>query len=243
MKLMSDMAAAERWTRWQPEEFGVTETILSTGPREEEIIPLTSLVPEVPPPLPEPAVAIPAPLAEEEKHQAWQDGYQQGMERGEMIGHQRGVEEGLQQSRKTTARETEDLRQQLSGLAAGFAQSLSLFDGMVTGRLLQLALQIAWQLCGENVAGDTRRLTGNIRHLLDQDPLFSGTPCLRVHPQDLDVAQLAFGEQISEHGWQLVADAGLMPGDCRLQGEEGELDSSLSARWLALCQQAQSGAY
>lgn len=247
MKLMSDIPAAELWKNWQPEEFDLSGDIISAAPAHPDSGQSSGPVPdgatENAQQIPQPAPQLAAPLAEEEKQQAWQEGYQQGMARGEMLGHQRGTEEGLQRARQESVQKTEEMQQQLSSLAAGFARSLAMFDGMITGRLLQLALQIAWQICGENVVSDTRLLTGNIRHLLEQDPLFSGTPCLRVHPQDLDVAQQVFGAQISEHGWQLVADAALAPGDCRLQGDEGELDSSLSTRWLALCQRAQSGAY
>ncbi|GAA0516215.1 hypothetical protein GCM10009414_27160 [Tatumella terrea] len=247
MKLMSDIPAAELWKNWQPEEFDLTGEIITASLPQPDIAQPPAPAPEGEAPprhsAPPPSAPCPVSLTEEEKQQAWQEGYQQGMARGEMLGHQRGIDEALQQARQESAQKTEEMQQQLSGLAAGFSRSLAMFDGMVTGRLLQLALQIAWQICGDNVACDTRLLTENIRQLLAQDPLFSGTPFLRVHPQDLDVAQQVFGTQISEHGWQLVADATLRPGDCRLQGEDGELDSSLSTRWLALCQRAQSGAY
>ncbi|MBS0856704.1 MULTISPECIES: FliH/SctL family protein [unclassified Tatumella] len=241
MKPTSELPENMHWRKWQPEHFELPapvaaepETLSAAEPDTAEVInsaPLTT------------SCAPAEPLPEQQRQQIWQQGYQQGFTAGETSGHQAGYLEGkLAAGQLPPPPQPAPEQQQIRQLAESFAHSLQIIDAVITSRLLQLALQIALQITGDAVKCDSQRVARQISRLLEQDPLFSGTPQLRVHPQDLPLAEKIFAEQIAARGWKLAGDTALQPGDCLLQGEEGQLNCSISDRWLALCQRAQTGA-
>ena len=244
MKPTSELQQTEHWQKWQPQQF-------SAGYSQQpvEILPTP---PEPCPPSETQLVAEPVLLSQsmhnealqqQERQQCWQEGYQQGLSQGEQHGRTAGFQEG-QQAAVSQSAEQQRVQQQLVGqLAENFDRSLQILDGVITGRILQLALQIALQLCGEAIKCDNHQLAEQIRCLLVDDPIFTGTPRIRVHPQDLPLAEQLFAAQVNNQGWKVEADPHLHPGDCLLQGEEGELDCGMSGRWLELCQRAQTGVY
>ncbi len=242
MKPTFESETAEHWQKWQPQHFDAAEN-------QADCPSLPVLVAPEPLPDAENQQADPVTLSEtlkvrEQEHQRiWQEGYQQGVTHGEQSGHDAGYQAGLQAGQQQSAEQQHQQQQQVCRLADNFAHSLEVLDGVITSRILQLALQIALQISGEAARCDSHQLTDQIRGLLQQDPLFTGTPRLRVHPQDLPLAEQLFAEQLDARGWKAEADPLLNPGDCLLQGEEGELDCSISTRWLELCQRAKAGDY
>ena len=244
MRPTSELQETEQWQKWQPQQFSTV-----TG---QELVGVLSAEPEpvlapATPPVEEPEILGPDTSNDtrhqQERQQSWQEGYQQGLSQGKQQGRTAGFQEGQQDAVRQTAEQQLAQQQHISHLAESFERSLQILDGIITGRILQLALQIALQISGEAIKCDSHQLTEQIRCLLAEDPLFTGTPRLRVHPQDLPLAEQLFAGQINNQGWKAEADPRLHPGDCLLQGEEGELDCSMSTRWLELCQRAQTGVY
>jgi flagellar assembly protein FliH len=56
---------------------------------------------------------------------------------------------------------------------------------VIASRLMQMALEAARQVIGQTPTVDNSALIKQIQGLLQQEPLFSGKPQLRVHPDDL----------------------------------------------------------
>ncbi len=244
MRPTSELQETEHWQKWQPQQF-------STESGQDPV----DALPADPEPTPVPAarpVAEPELLSQnthnetlppQERQQCWQDGYQQGLSQGEQQGHTAGFQEGQQTAARQSAEQQQAQQLHLSQLAESFDHSLQILDGVITGRIMQLALQIALQISGQTITCDSQQLTEQIRCLLTEDPLFSGALRLRVHPQDLPLAEQLLAGRLTHRGWKAEADPRLHPGDCLLQGEDGELDCSMSGRWLELCQRAQTGVY
>ncbi len=63
---------------------------------------------------------------------------------------------------------------------------------------------------------DNSALIKQIQQLLQQEPLLSGKPQLRVHPED-DLQRVDdAGVTLSLHGWRLRGDPTLHPGGCKV---------------------------
>ncbi|PHP39812.1 FliH/SctL family protein, partial [Salmonella enterica] len=58
-------------------------------------------------------------------------------------------------------------------------------DSVIASWLMQMSLEAALQVTGATPAVDNSALLKQIQQLLQQEPLFSGKPQLRVHPDDL----------------------------------------------------------
>ncbi|MNE88082.1 Flagellar assembly protein FliH [compost metagenome] len=106
---------------------------------------------------------------------------------------------------------------------------------------MQLALTAAKQVIGQAPVCDGTALLGQIQQLIQQEPMFSGKPQLRVHPDDYERVEQQLGVTLSLHGWRLLADGQLHPGGCKVSAEEGDLDASLATRWHELCRLAAPG--
>jgi len=110
-----------------------------------------------------------------------------------------------------------------------------------TARLMQLALEAARSVIGQATTVDGTALLRQIQGLLQQEPMFSGKPQLRVHPDDLQRIEQTLGPTLDLHGWRLIADSTLHPGGCKLSAEDGDLDASVATRWQELCRLAAPG--
>ncbi|HFI7258874.1 TPA: flagellar assembly protein FliH [Escherichia coli] len=127
-------------------------------------------------------------------------------------GYQAGIAEGRQQGHEQGYQE---------GLARG--------------------LEAARQVIGQTPTVDNSALIKQIQQLLQQEPLFSGKPQLRVHPDDLQRVDDMLGATLSLHGWRLRGDPTLHPGGCKVSADEGDLDASVATRWQELCRLAAPG--
>ncbi|MNT57247.1 Flagellar assembly protein FliH [compost metagenome] len=106
---------------------------------------------------------------------------------------------------------------------------------------MQLALTAAKQVLGQPPVCDGTALLAQIQQLIQQEPMFSGKPQLRVHPDDYQRIEQQLGATLSLHGWRLLADGQLHPGGCKVSADEGDLDASLATRWHELCRLAAPG--
>ena len=179
-------------------------------------------------PMVEPEESIPeeaAPNHEQQlaqlQMQAHEQGYQAGITEGRQQGHEQGYQEGIAQ-----------------GLEQGLAQAKSQ-QAPIHARMQQL--EAARQVIGQTPTVDNAALIKQIQQLLQQEPLFSGKPQLRVHPDDLQRIDEMLGATLGLHGWRLRGDPTLHPGGCKVSADEGELDASVATRWQELCRLAAPG--
>lgn len=178
--------------------------------------------------------------------QAHEHGYQAGLQEGRAAGQQQGYQDGLNQGReqglKQAQQEQAPLHARMQQLVSEFQHTLDAMDSAIASRLMQMALEAARQVIGQTTSVDSAALIKQIQSLLQQEPLFSGKPLLRVHPDDLPRVEAVLGATLSLHGWRLRGDPSLHPGGCKVSAEEGDLDASIATRWQELCRLAAPGA-
>ncbi|ENT7439644.1 flagellar assembly protein FliH [Escherichia coli] len=151
----------------------------------------------------------------------------------QMQAHEQGLAEAKSQQAPIHAR--------MQQLVSEFQTTLDALDSVIASRLMQMALEAARQVIGQTPTVDNSALIKQIQQLLQQEPLFSGKPQLRVHPDDLQRVDDMLGATLSLHGWRLRGDPTLHPGGCKVSADEGDLDASVATRWQELCRLAAPG--
>ncbi|MEO3991284.1 flagellar assembly protein FliH [Pseudocitrobacter cyperus] len=230
------MSDTTPWKIWLPDDLA--------PPLEDELpIPVTESEPE--------EVALSEEARRQQQlaqiqMQAHEQGYQAGMQEGRSAGQQQGYQEGLAQGREQgmaqAQQEQAPQHARMQQLVSEFQHTLDALDSVIASRLMQMALEAARQIIGETTSVDSSALIKQIQALLQQEPLFSGKPQLRVSPEDLPRVEAVLGATLSLHGWRLRGDPTLHPGGCKVSADEGDLDASVATRWQELCRLAAPGA-
>lgn len=230
---MSDRLNTLPWQRWSPKDLAAPAPLPEEElPQEMELMPLDNSVDE------QQRLEI---LRLQAQQQGQQLGYSEGQQKGYEAGFQAGLEEGRQQGILAGQQQQQPLTEQWKQLITEFQHTLDALDSVIASRLMQLALTAAKQVIGQPPVCDGTALLAQIQQLLQQEPMFSGKPQLRVHPDDYPQVEQQLGVTLSLHGWRLLADGQLHPGGCKVSADEGDLDASLATRWHELCRLAAPG--
>jgi flagellar assembly protein FliH len=173
--------------------------------------------------------------------QGYNAGLAEGRAAGQSQGYQEGLAQGLEQGLAQAQQQQIPLHARMQQLVSEFQHTLDALDSVIPSRLMQMALEAARQVIGQAPIVDNSALIKQIQGLLQQEPLFSGKPQLRVHPDDLQRVEEMVGATLSLHGWRLRGDQTLHHGGCKISAEEGDLDASVATRWQELCRLAAPG--
>ncbi|SNY79583.1 flagellar assembly protein FliH [Enterobacter sp. CC120223-11] len=177
--------------------------------------------------------------------QAHEQGYNAGLAEGRAAGQSQGYQEGLAQGQEQGLAQAQQqqvpLHARMQQLVSEFQHTLDALDSVIASRLMQMALEAARQVIGQAPIVDNSALIKQIQGLLQQEPLFSGKPQLRVHPDDLQRVEEMVGATLNLHGWRLRGDPSLHHGGCKVSADEGDLDASVATRWQELCRLAAPG--
>ncbi|MBD2812154.1 flagellar assembly protein FliH [Xenorhabdus sp. Vera] len=232
---MSDKPNRGNWQPWQPGELTQWESL------QAKLEPMD----ELQPPSEQEILLKQAKMLDELKEQARQAGHAQGFAEGQIQGYEQGLQEsrqaGLEQGLQEGRQQQQVVIDQWKALLMDFSHSLDGLDTVIASRLMQLSLTAAHHILGQPAVCDGTALLNQIREFIQQEPMFSGKPQLRVHPQNIPLVEQKLGEVLTLNGWRLVADNKLHPGGCKVSADEGDLDASLATRWHEMCRLAASG--
>ena len=232
------MSNAIPWKRWMPDDLmppAAGFTADAFAPEDEAPAQDNALLQEQ---QRQQALAMMQAQAHEQGFNAGAaEGRQQGFEQGRQEGYAKGLEQGMQEARQQQA----PIHARMQQLVSEFQYTLDALDSVIASRLMQMALEAARQVIGQTTGVDNNALIKQIQTLLQQEPLFSGKPQLRVHPDDLQRVEEMLGATLSLHGWRLRGDPTLHPGGCKVSADEGDLDASVATRWQELCRLAAPG--
>jgi len=230
---MSDAFSARPWQLWQPEDLGRRDE------PEPEILPEPEEYASEADEQQQLFERMQQQARKESQAQGYSEGHQQGFAEGQKAGYDAGFQQGLADAQQQQA----PLQARMQQLVTEFQHSLEALDSVIASRLMQLALEAARQVIGQATTVDGSALLRQIQQLLQQEPMFSGKPQLRVHPDDLQRIEQTLGPTLDLHGWRLLADSTLHPGGCKLSAEDGDLDASVATRWQELCRLAAPGEF
>ncbi|WP_017346428.1 flagellar assembly protein FliH [Pantoea sp. A4] len=229
---MSDAFSSHPWQLWQPEDLA------------QPVEPEPELLPETLEDVVDEAAneqqqleRLQAAMRQQAHDQGYREGHQLGVSEGQKTGYDAGFQQGLTEAQQQQA----PIQARMQQLVTEFQHSLEALDSVIAARLMQLALEAARTVIGQSTSVDGSALLRQIQGLIQQEPMFSGKPQLRVHPDDLQQVEQTLGATLDLHGWRLLADSTLHPGGCKLSAEDGDLDASVATRWQELCRLAAPG--
>ncbi|WP_210522644.1 flagellar assembly protein FliH [Pantoea ananatis] len=232
---MSDAFSARPWQLWQPVELGRLEEPVAMSAEPAEVTIFESEEDEQQ----QQFEHMQQQLRKEAHGQGYSEGHLQGFAEGQKAGYDAGFQQGLADAQQQQA----PLQARMQQLVTEFQNTLESLDSVIAARLMQLALEAARSVIGQATTVDGSALLRQIQGLLQQEPMFSGKPQLRVHPDDLLRIEQTLGPTLDLHGWRLLADNTLHPGGCKLSAEDGDLDASVATRWQELCRLAAPGEF
>jgi len=142
-----------------------------------------------------------------------------------------GHAEGLAAGREQAAAEA----QRLHALAESLGEVVEAFQQALAVEVMELAVAVARQVVGQAIAVDPSVVLPVIREAVASLPHGHPSLRLRVHPEVAALVEAGFERTPPAAGdWQVVADASVEPGGCRIETATGELDATLPARWRAV---------
>ena len=177
-------------------------------------------------------------LREKTRVAAHQEGYTAGFAEGREKGHAEGLRASREAGERELAERRRELVEPLVVLVNGLREALEQLDTDIGDSLADVALVAGRQLAGDALQAKPEQIRTLIRELLREEPLFSGQPCLRLHPDDLALVDTQLAGELGATGWKVQADATLERGGCRVTGPEDELNATREVRWQALLARA-----
>lgn len=148
---------------------------------------------------------------------------QQAREEGYAAGHAEGMAAAQQQLRQRLA--------ELDALYDAAARPLQQLDEQTGQELAQLAMVVARRVIAHELELSPALVIQAVRQAATALP--AATRELRVHLHPADLALLRESGAAETH-WQLLADAALARGDCRLESERSRLDARVETRLAAM---------
>lgn len=125
-------------------------------------------------------------------------------------------------------------RARLTALLAVLGAQVSEHEQGLADEILDLALALSRQLVGESLALRRELVLPVVSAALRQLPHSTRHVQLLLHPADLQLVQTLLASERLGANCQLLADATIAPGGCRIETEQCEIDATISARWKRL---------
>ncbi|KZC20496.1 MULTISPECIES: FliH/SctL family protein [Rhodanobacter] len=148
---------------------------------------------------------------------------QQAREEGFAAGHAEGAAAAQQLLSQRMA--------ELDALYDAAARPLQAFDEQTGQELARLAMIVAQRVIAQELQLSPALVVQAVRHAADALPAATRELRVHLHPADLTLLRES---GVAETHWQLLADATLARGDCRLESERSRLDARVETRLAAM---------
>ena len=148
---------------------------------------------------------------------------QQAYDEGCAQGHDAGYAAGVHQARAEAA--------QIHTLLQNLQNALNQLDEQLAQSLLELSLEIARKMVGENLQAKPEVILKIVSDAIGSLPHFNQNAHLILHSDDAELVRKQMGEQLSQAGWKIFTDAQIQRGGCRLETSHSQVDATLEERW------------
>jgi flagellar assembly protein FliH len=149
-------------------------------------------------------------------------------------GHARGYAEGQAQGYADGAARVRDDLDRLRLLLDRFSRPLQALDEEVERLLVSMAIDVGRRLAQQTLDADPARVAVIVREAL----AVLGQPLhevrIHLHPDDVALLRSQPPAEPDSHRWQLVADAELGRGDCRVVSDGAQVDARMDTREAGL---------
>ncbi|MFM1990330.1 MAG: hypothetical protein RJA99_3287 [Pseudomonadota bacterium] len=146
-------------------------------------------------------------------------------------GYARGLEEARMRLDGERRAEAEAAAHRLDALVAAATEALAEVQRSMAGEVTALAVEIARSAFGAALRVRDDAIEPAVSSALEAIVGEHARPVLRVHPDDAAWVGEQLGPMLEARGAQLVPDASLLPGGCRVETRRGTVDATVQARW------------
>lgn len=145
----------------------------------------------------------------------------------ELAAREEGYANGLAEGRADAQLQLQSRVAQLEALYTAAVHPFNLLDEQTEEALALLAIQVARQVIGRELALDPALIAQTVRQAAALLPAAQRELHVHLHPDDLLLLR-ELGT--AESHWQLHADPSLGRGDCRLESGRSQLDARMETR-------------
>ena len=145
---------------------------------------------------------------------------------------ERGYVEGYAAGQRAVADDAERLRVLLEAHVRLFEQ----LDARFAESLRDLALDVARQIVGGELAARPEHILDVIREVLQQVTETTRESRLLVDPADAALVRARLETTLDRGRSRLVEDARVVRGGCRIETPHGDIDATLQTRWRQVAQ-------
>lgn len=141
--------------------------------------------------------------------------------------HSEGFEQGYRDGQARAAAEAEKLAELLRNVAADIDE----FDRNIADNVLAFALVVAQAVLRTDLDHRPELIIPVIRESLAEFPTTGHSRQLHLHPQDAAIVKQHASDLVSSGRVEIIEDAAIERGGCRLRSDIGEVDATLPTRW------------
>lgn len=154
----------------------------------------------------------------------------QARELGHAAGYTAGLEQGLADGRQRAAEQLAIDAARFTTLLDSLAAPLANLEQELLDSMLQLACALARQVVRRELTAVPARIGELVREGVAALPPAARQISVHLNPLDLDLVRAMAPRARNDARWELVSDASLTRGGCRISTESSEVDLTLETR-------------
>lgn len=147
----------------------------------------------------------------------------------------RAFERGREQGALETTRAAQQVRaghaERIGQVIGNLQAALDELAARGADALLDLSLEVARQVLRRELALQRDAALPVVREALALIVEHAAHPRVHLSPQDYALVSSELEADAALRGCRFVADAGVPPGGCRIETQQGEIDATLETRW------------
>ncbi len=163
--------------------------------------------------------------------QTRQEAFQQGLEQGQQQGIEHAHAQWQERFDEYQANQGQEVAQHLAQLMQQAQGGIAHLQEQVAPDLLQLACDIARQVVRQELRTNPQALMPVVREALDMLGAETKPATVRLHPDDWQLLEPHLRTALPNPKIEWLQDAGVQPGDCRIESQGALVDGSLEKRW------------
>jgi flagellar assembly protein FliH len=205
------------FSAWSPEALEGAPTTERPGIFAPAAAPAAAATPPEPPPAPEPQI-------DELLHAARQAGYQDGYRDGLSA---------LEAFKQSFAKQ---MSAQIGTLVQSFDAEFAALEEQMAQTLASMAVELARQVVRSEISQRPEHIAQVAHDAVESLQLSARHVRVRVNPADLPLVMDGAGETLRAREAQVLPDAEVPRGGCKVDSDIGSVDATLASRWLQVAQ-------
>lgn len=162
--------------------------------------------------------------------------------------YQKGFEAGLQEGYRLQLIKI-DVEQKLKNkkiyyrmknFVSSFELALQSINTTIIHKLLKIVLKIASKFFNYPKKINKNKILTTIQSVIKKE-ILSKNIKLKINVQDKNIVENYFGNILSSYNYSIECQDFIKPGECILEFENGELDTTVYSKWQNLCRFLYSG--